>query len=321
MKRIYSMACAAALAAYGASAQEPEAVRKAMAEDLTKIQLDAALTKLQVIGMQGGIMSMIKGAPYSGEQITENTQILGDGTRIHNENAVKVYRDSEGRVRHETPDMISIFDPVAGVGYTLNPHTFTGSKMQVSVSVKGGPNTYSYSASASSADGKMAQVYIGTKTATVTSDGAGAGAGAGKGVAGGIGGGVPGGIGAGPDFFYNTAGPNIAFSKALKLGKAESLGSQTMEGVSVQGERRTHTLEAGEIGNDRAISTIDEHWYSPDLQLDVMTKHSDPRTGEQTTRLVDIRRGDPDPSLFQVPASYTINEGKNVPALFKQRDQ
>src|SRR5215469_9845151 len=196
MKRIYSMACAAALAAYGASAQEPEAVRKAMAEDLAKIQLDAALTKLQVIGMQGGIMSMIKGAPYSGEQITENTQLLGDGTRIHNENAMKVYRDSEGRVRRETPDMISIFDPVAGVGYTLNPHTFTGSKMQVSVSVKGGPNSYSYSASASSADGKTAQVYIGTKTSTVTTtgnkaeagwdavrgDGVGAGFGAGSGV-------------------------------------------------------------------------------------------------------------------------------------------
>jgi hypothetical protein len=313
MKRIYSMACAAALAAYGASAQDPEAVKKAMAEDLAKIQLDAALTKLQVIGMQGGVMSMIKGAPYSGEQITENTQILGDGTRIHNENAMKVYRDSEGRVRRETPDMISIFDPVAGIGYTLNPHTFTGSKMQVSVSVKGGPASYSYSASASSADGKMAQVYIGTKTATITSDGAGVGAGVGKGVSTGVG---PGG-----DFFYSTAGPNIAFSKALARGKAESLGSQTMEGVNVQGERRTHTIEAGEIGNDRAIQTIDEHWYSSDLQLDVMTKHSDPRTGEQTMRLVDIQRGDPDASLFQVPASYTISEGKNVPALFKQRDQ
>jgi hypothetical protein len=284
-----------------------------MAEDLTKIQLDAALTKLQVIGLQGGVMSMIPHAPYSGEQITESTQTLGDGTRIHSENAVKVYRDSEGRVRRETPDMISIFDPVAGVGYTLNPHTLTGSKMQVSVSVKGGPNSFSYSASASSADGKMLQVYSNTKTTTVTGDGAGVGAGVGKGVSSGVG---PSG-----DFFYSTAGPNIAFSKALARGKAESLGSQTMEGVNVQGERRTHTIEAGEIGNDRPIQTIDEHWYSNDLQLDVMTKHSDPRTGEQITRLVDVRRGDPDASLFQLPASYTITEGKNLPALFKQRDQ
>jgi hypothetical protein len=302
MKRIYSMACAAALAAYGASAQVPEAVRKAMAEDLTKAQLDAALTKVQIMGLQGGVMAMIPNAPYSAEQITENTQTLGDGTRIHNENAVKVYRDSEGRVRRETPETISIFDPVAGVGYTLNPSTLTGSKMQVSVSVKNGPNSVSYSATASSGDEKFTQMYSGTTT-TATVVGNGVGAGAGAGAAGG--------------FFYSMNGPNIAFSKGLTRGKAESLGSQFMEGVNAQGERRTHTIEAGEIGNDRPIQTVDERWYSSELQLDVMTRHSDPRTGEQITRLVDFRRTEPDASLFQVPAGYTISEGKGLPAQFK----
>jgi hypothetical protein len=300
MKRIYAMACAAALAAYGAAAQDAaDALKKAMAEDLAKAQIDAALKKVQVIGLQGGIMSNVKGAPYSGEQITENTQILGDGTRIHNESAVKVYRDGEGRVRRETPETISIFDPVAGVGYTLNPSTFTGSKMQVSVSVKGGPNSVSYNSTASSGDGKMIQLYSGATTATVVANGSGAGAG----------------TGASSGFFYSMNGPNIAFSKALAVGKAESLGSQSMEGVNVQGERRTHTIEAGEIGNDRPIQTIDEHWYSPDLQLDVMTRHNDPRSGEQLTRLVDIRRGEPDASLFQVPPGYQINEGKGFPAM------
>ena len=106
MKRIYSMACAAALAAYGASAQDPEAVKKAMAEDLTKIQLDAALTKLQVIGMQGGIMSMIKGAPYSGEQITENTQLLGDGTRIPMIVVSKYTKP--GHISHSYADHVSV---------------------------------------------------------------------------------------------------------------------------------------------------------------------------------------------------------------------
>lgn len=310
MKRLYAMACAAALTAYGAAAQDPATLKKAMAEDLTKTQLEAAMTKLQVLRVQGGVMSNVKGAPYSAEQITENTQILGDGTRIHNENAVKVYRDSDGRVRRETPEMISIFDPVAGVGYTLNPATFTGSKMQVSVSVKGGPNSVSYSATASSADGKMLQVYSGTTTATVTGSSNGSGAGAGTGASRALA--IP---DASSGFFYSTAGPNIAFSKALTLGKAESLGSQSMEGVNVQGERRTHSIEAGEIGNDRPIQTIDEHWYSPDLQLDVMTRHSDPRSGEQLTRMVDIRRGEPDASLFQVPASYTISEGKGFPPM------
>src|SRR5258707_5585285 len=61
----------------------------------------------------------VKGAPYSAEEVNESEQILGDGTRIHNENRTKIYRDGEGRVRRETPDQISISDPVAGVSYIL----------------------------------------------------------------------------------------------------------------------------------------------------------------------------------------------------------
>jgi hypothetical protein len=302
MKRIYAMASAAALAAYSGAAQDAaDTLKKAMAEDLAKAQLEAALTKVQVLGLQGGVMAMIPNAPYSGEQITENTQTLGDGTRIHNESAVKVYRDSAGRVRRETPETISIFDPVAGVGYTLNPTTLTGSKMQVSVSVKNGTNSFSYSATASSGDEKFVQVYNGTQTATIKGDGVGAGTGTGNNKA----------------IFFS--GPGITFSTKLLGSKPESLGSQTMEGMNVQGERRTHTIEAGEIGNDRPIQTIDEHWYSTELQLDVMSRHSDPRIGEQITRLVDVRRGEPDASLFQAPAGYTISEGKGLPAQFKLR--
>ena len=44
----------------------------------------------------------------------ESTQTLGDGTRIHNEHQVTIYRDSQGRVRRETPDEVSIMDPNRG---------------------------------------------------------------------------------------------------------------------------------------------------------------------------------------------------------------
>jgi hypothetical protein len=88
----------------------------------------------------------------------------------------------------------------------------------------------------------------------------------------------------------------------------ESLGTQTMEGVKAQGERRTSTIEAGAIGNDRPIQIVSERWYSPDLQVEVMTRHSDPRTGEEITRLVNINRAEPDPSLFQLPAGYQLVE-------------
>jgi hypothetical protein len=55
--------------------------------------------------------------------------------------------------------------------------------------------------------------------------------------------------------------------------------------------------------------TVNERWYSPELQTVVLSKNSDPRMGETTYRLTNISRGEPDPSLFQVPTDYTVKEG------------
>ena len=38
----------------------------------------------------------------------------------------------------------------------------------------------------------------------------------------------------------------------------------------------------------------------------VYSKQSDPRTGEQTYRLTNINRSEPDPSLFQLPTGYKV---------------
>lgn len=86
----------------------------------------------------------------------------------------------------------------------------------------------------------------------------------------------------------------------------ESLGMQAIEGVEVEGSRVTKTIPTGAIGNDRPIAIIQENWYSPELQLDVMSRKSDPRTGETTFRLSGIRRSEPAADLFQVPAGYRI---------------
>jgi hypothetical protein len=43
----------------------------------------------------------------------------------------------------------------------------------------------------------------------------------------------------------------------------------------------------------------------------VLTKHSDPRVGETTYRLINIVRAQPDPNLFVPPADYTI-KGRDV---------
>jgi hypothetical protein len=89
----------------------------------------------------------------------------------------------------------------------------------------------------------------------------------------------------------------------------ESLGTQSIEGVMAEGTRVTLTIAAGKIGNERPIVTVNERWYSQELQTAVLTKNSDPRMGETTYRLTNINRSEPDPSLFQVPADYTIDEG------------
>jgi hypothetical protein len=91
--------------------------------------------------------------------------------------------------------------------------------------------------------------------------------------------------------------------------KKEDLGTQTVAGVSAQGTRMTHTIPAGQIGNEKPITTVSEHWYSNDLQLVVMSKRSDPRFGDTTYTLTNIQRAEPDASLFKVPSAYTVTQG------------
>jgi hypothetical protein len=85
--------------------------------------------------------------------------------------------------------------------------------------------------------------------------------------------------------------------------------------VDADGTRTTITIPAGEIGNERAIEIVSERWYSPELQLVVMTRHSDPRTGETVYRLTNINRTEPVKSLFEVPSDYTIKEGPPLPPI------
>ncbi len=86
----------------------------------------------------------------------------------------------------------------------------------------------------------------------------------------------------------------------------ESLGSQTIEGVYVEGKKTTTTFPVGFMGNDRPLVRVMESWISPDLKITVVSKNSDPRMGESTMRLRNINRSEPDPALFGVPADYQI---------------
>src|SRR5215470_17196340 len=70
-------------------------------------------------------------------------------------------------------------------------------------------------------------------------------------------------------------------------GTKESLGSQTINGVVVEGTRFTRTIPAGHMGNDKPVTIVNEEWYSPDLQMIVQSKRSDPFVGESTYTVMD----------------------------------
>jgi len=89
-----------------------------------------------------------------------------------------------------------------------------------------------------------------------------------------------------------------------------SLGSKTIEGVLVQGTQVTRTIPAGRIGNVQPIRIVNTRWFSSELNVNVRTETTDPTHGNTTTSLTNINRGEPDASLFQVPADYTLQTSR-----------
>ncbi len=90
------------------------------------------------------------------------------------------------------------------------------------------------------------------------------------------------------------------------------LGIQAISGVNAQGKSVSHTIPAGAMGNAQPIVSTSETWYSPDLQIPVLAKHSDPRMGQSTYSLTNIQRAEPPTALFQVPSDYTVQDAVNT---------
>lgn len=263
---------------------------------------DLAGDPVVMMGVKAAVMGpAVKNAPYSALETMENTQTLADGTHINRTTQTMVYRDSAGRMRRETPDSVTIWDPVANVSYSLDPKTQTAMKLPLGFGTGGpiglgsagpiineqrGPNgqtvRFEYRASggaaltAASPDVPLPPIAAGAGQA--------------------------------PDTFFFKAGPlpGLSAMQVKLTPKSEPLGQQTIEGVNTEGTRMTSTIEAGQIGNDRPIQIVDERWYSHDLETVVKMMHSDPRTGQETLQLTGISRVEPGPDLFQVPANYQI---------------
>jgi hypothetical protein len=96
--------------------------------------------------------------------------------------------------------------------------------------------------------------------------------------------------------------------RARKNDVVESLPSQMFEGVWAEGTRVTHTIPAGTIGNEKDLKVVSETWYSKDLHMVVMSKHTDPRMGESMFRMTNIQRTEPDATLFQTPSGFKVSE-------------
>ena len=248
---------------------------------------------------------IVKGAPYSAESVTESIQTLSDGNRIVNRITSMVYRDSEGRTRREQSlkglgilgageeplQTIFINDPVAGVTYSLDTRSRIANKsapMRFEFSTKPGASGTAVSVGETQrvevkvAAGVTAASGGGTFTVMPPPPGAQH-------------------VGMENTYFFRTNGSNANEVK-------EDLGKQNIEGVEAEGSRTKVTIPAGEIGNERPIEIVSESWYSPELQMVVMTRHSDPRTGETTYKLTNIDRTEPAHSLFEVPPGYTVKE-------------
>ena len=90
-----------------------------------------------------------------------------------------------------------------------------------------------------------------------------------------------------------------------KDAKTESLGTKTIEGVQAEGTRTTFQIPAGQL-SDKAIDVVTETWFSPQLQVVVLSRHVDPIAGEHLFRLTNIKLGEPSSDLFAVPQGYRV---------------
>lgn len=252
-----------------------------------------------------------RGAPYSADATTEFTQILADGNRISRKTVTRVYRDSEGRTRREQlkqdgnvePASISIVDPVAGSSFVLDPEKRTARRSAVAMA------RYAASGAAGGGGGRGGR---GGAVATPSA--------------------APPVLPSGHDTAEQQRRREIEAAARVELSATsreasgqwrmaqersasgegqtttENLGQQSIDGVLAEGKRTTTVIPAGGVGNAQPIKIVSEEWFSPELQVLVMTRHSDPRSGETTYRLLNLVRAEQDRSLFDVPPDYTVQE-------------
>lgn len=96
----------------------------------------------------------------------------------------------------------------------------------------------------------------------------------------------------------------------------ESLGQREIEGVMCEGTRITIDIPFGDGGTK--VKAVTETWFSPEFELIVLAKHTDPIIGEHVFRLLNISKAEPQADLFVVPAGYKIESRGDAPKGVKR---
>jgi hypothetical protein len=273
----------------------------------------------------GGSREIVKNAPYTAQAVTETTQMLMDGNRIVHRSVALLARDSAGRTRQERRTehggTAYIYDPIDNRSYVLRLASKTAVSLpRVPASpappVPPAPPAAPVppAAPAPPAPPKSGAVAVqpgrvvvrkgsqdGTEDVHVEV------------------------IRVGRDDEHDSAdmqGHSLPMPPmppltmhghplGLPYGQAdrpvtEALGSRDFDGVRADGKRTTRTIPAGAIGNEKPIAIVSERWFSPDLNIVVMSRNVDPRSGETVYRLTDLKRAEPSAELFKVPADYKV---------------
>jgi len=266
-----------------------------------------------------GREKLVKGAPYCADAVHETVQPLLDGNRIVRSQSSRLCRDGEGRTRQEVERggqrLVYLRDPVSKESWMLDPQRKTARrlglhnlpdialetevwrdysermrawslKLREQVREKLGREPAAAPAAAPPAPPAPPQpaAVAGSELRVMRIDGPGA----------------PGALPPTPPAIALRAQHFAPRGPAV----VSALGSKEIEGLKVNGERSSWTIEAGKLGNEKPIVITRDVWTSPELMLTLASRDFDPRSGEVNYRLQNIRRGEPDAALMKVPADY-----------------
>ncbi|MFZ6820379.1 hypothetical protein [Undibacterium sp. Ji22W] len=289
----------------------------------------------------------VKNAPYSAEIINETQQKLADGNLISNKMSTHSYRDSQGRTREEIRDKKGevreiIIQDQTDRRVILNPKTKTamvimtrfhfsgkdGDKLPLNIVTeniskgkdgkdmielklvagddKSGERHVIVRRMEKSVDGKTVESKSTTtdqgKTVTVDVRGPEMARNIELNVNGAVQNAMQGAM----------LDPGIArmFGDAKWASKRQTkvLGNKEFDGVKAEGKLVSYEIPAGEIGNTNPITVSDETWTSPELQITVYSKHSDPRTGDRIYRLNNLKREEVAATMFTIPSDYKVRD-------------